>query len=62
MPTHAVYPTSTASKQKKSRVKYVPSPHSPSQYSHYCYEPNRGSLCDQGYLLTNEPYKGISTF
>jgi hypothetical protein len=25
-------------------------------------EPNHVSLCDQGHLLTNEPYKGISTF
>jgi hypothetical protein len=25
-------------------------------------EPNIVSLCDQRYLLTNEPYKGISTF
>jgi len=25
-------------------------------------EPDRVSPCDQGHLLTNEPYKGISTF
>jgi hypothetical protein len=25
-------------------------------------EPDRGSLCDEGHLLTNEPYKGVSTF
>jgi hypothetical protein len=26
------------------------------------YEPNLVSLCDQGYLLINEPYNRISTF